>query len=144
LQVQGTITVDFGAYYQHASANIPLGSLEPSVRESECGCSTCQKNDVLRKTLKFDYDKVEATVPLDKWEEEQFLICPPRVMGYSMRHSHWAQLQVEEVKTAVIDRDEDTFDHKLFLNKDTKKIIKDLVVNHEKERNVMGKVLMTW
>jgi hypothetical protein len=133
--------VDFGAYYQHASTMVPLGSLEPSIRESECGCTTCQKNDILRKTLKFDYDKVEGTMPLDKWEEEQLLICPPRVMGYSMRHSHWAQLQVEEVKTAVIDPQADTFDHKLSLNKDTKKIIKDLVVNHEKGKKRDGKGL---
>lgn len=133
--------VDFEAYYQHTSANIPLGPLEPSLRENECGCSTCQKNDILRKTLKFDYDKVQATVPLDKWEESQLLICPPRVMAYSMRNSHWAQLQVEKVSTAVIDPDADTFDHKLSLDKDTKKIIKDLVINHEKGKKRDGKGL---
>ncbi|OBT50804.1 hypothetical protein VE04_08539, partial [Pseudogymnoascus sp. 24MN13] len=140
-QVKGTVMVDFEAYYQHALTNAPLGSLEPSTRESECGCSTCQKNDVLRRTLKFDYDKVEASVPLDKWEEDQLLICPPRVMGYSMRHSHWAQLQVNEVKTAVVDPNADTFDHKLSLNEDTKTIIKNLVVNHEKGKKGDGKGL---
>jgi hypothetical protein len=62
-------------------------------------------------------------------------------MGYSMRHSHWAQLQVEEVKTAVVDPNADTFDHKLSLNKDTKMIIKDLVVNHEKGKKRDGKGL---
>lgn len=133
--------VDFEAYYQHASTNAPLGSLEPSIRESECGCSTCQKNDILRRTLKFDYDNVEASVPLDKWEEDQLLICPPRVMAYSMRHSHWAQLQVDLVKTASVDPNADTFDHKLSLNKDTKMIIKNLVVNHEKGKKRDGKGL---
>jgi len=45
------------------------------------------------------------------------------------------------VKTAVIDPDKDTFDHKLSLNKDTKKIIKDLVVNHKKGKKRDGKGL---
>lgn len=140
-QVKGTVMVDFEAYVQHASINVPLGSLEPSIRESECGCSTCQKNDILRKTLKFDYDKVKASVPLDKWEEDQLLICPPRVMGYAMRPGQWAQLQVEEVKTAVINPEADAFDHKLSLNEKTKKLIKDLVVNHEKGKKRDGKGL---
>lgn len=133
--------VDFEAYVQHASINVPLGPLEPSIRESECGCSTCQKNDILRKTLKFDYDKVKASVPLDKWEEDQLLICPPRVMGYAMRPGQWAQLQVEEVNTAVINPEADAFDHKLSLNEKTKKLIKDLVVNHEKGKKRDGKGL---
>ncbi|KFY28457.1 hypothetical protein V493_02921 [Pseudogymnoascus sp. VKM F-4281 (FW-2241)] len=139
--VKGTIMIDFEAYYQHASTNAPLGALEPSIRETECGCSTCQKNDVLRRTLKFDYDQVEASVPLDSWEEDQLLICPPRVMAYSMRNSHWAQVHVEGVKTAVVDPNADTFDHKLSLNIDTKMLIKDLVVNHEKGKKRDGRGL---
>ena len=131
--------VDFEAYFQQTSLLAPLGGFQPTPREVECGCSTCQKNDVLKDKLKFDYDNVKAEVPPESWQDEQWLICPPRVMGYSMRDGHWLQLQVDLVKTPDKNDDDDTFDHKLTLDPNTKKIIKDLVVNHESGKKRAGK-----
>ncbi len=97
--------------------------------DSECNCSDCQENEGLMKDYRTRFDKPGTR---KTWEDEQYLICPPRVLGYILLEKRWAQLQVsrlgpireEDPKTAWNSR------LKLKNEKDTKDLLFDLVTSH--------------
>lgn len=33
-----------------------------------------------------------------EWEDEQYLLCPPRVLGYVLKSKQWAQLALSSLK----------------------------------------------
>lgn len=91
--------VDYESYFQYGPADGRNGSLEPANAGPGCACSDCQSNEGLMKNYRTRFDKPKS----EDWEEEQYLICPPRVLGYILKDKKWAQLQV----TYLSDIDED-------------------------------------
>ncbi|KAA6410582.1 MAG: hypothetical protein FRX48_06004 [Lasallia pustulata] len=125
----GTVMIDFLSYFQYADKVARLGDLKPtSDDDDECGCPTCRGNKELSDLLKFNFDEQKKE---DDFEDLQYMICPPRVLGYVIERKMWAQLQVDEVKDVKNENASDTFDNKLQLEDDTKDIIKNLVTSHE-------------
>lgn len=86
--------VDYESYFQYGPSDGRNGPLEPSANASPgCGCSDCRANKGLMGRYRTRFDDSEC-VNRKIWEDEQYLICPPRVLGYILQEKQWAQLQV--------------------------------------------------
>lgn len=101
----------------------------------DCACSDCAQNRELKAKFRMDFDKLKIQRRND-WDEEQYLICPPRVLGYILKDKQWAQLQVTNF-TEIRSSDNDNFwNNRLQLADDkkkhesTKNLLFDLVRSH--------------
>ena len=119
--------VDFESYICYGPGDIKLSN--QVLRDSqECTCSTCQKNTTWDFVCGSRFDKLEKQ---DVWEEAQFYLCPPRVLGYILAEKQWAQLQVTLVQDIPEQHLDNSWDRvKLADGEDTKKMILDLVNGH--------------
>lgn len=113
-----------------ANGSLPLGAYvvlaNPSF--SECPCSTCRSSltqDWSRNLHKFETKQMQYDA--FKKSNELLLLCPPKVLGYSLKLNRWAQFGVENVQpigahnTADL---EEAFNKKLRINSTYKKLIK--------------------
>lgn len=119
--------VDFEHYFRHASACV--GSLIPAGVHPECVCIDCRENEALNAIQRTRFD--DESHQKDVWEDEQYMICPPRVLGYVLRDKHWAQLQVTLLETIPAEDPHDSWSKlKLADGEETKKMILQLVKGH--------------
>ena len=81
--------VDYESYFEYGGAAVRNGFLI-GIHSEECLCSDCQQNSGLCARYRTHFDKSTQK----EWEEERYLICPPRVLGYILKDKEWAQLQV--------------------------------------------------
>lgn len=87
--------VDYESYFQYAGAPGRNGVLEPANAGPGCMCSDCHSNQGLEERYRTKFDQnFDKTI----WDDEQYLICPPRVLGYILVDKEWAQLQVTNLK----------------------------------------------
>ncbi|KAF2107678.1 aaa family ATPase [Lophiotrema nucula] len=80
--------------------------------------------------MKFNYDGIK---PNQDFENDQYIICPARLLGYVMSTKAWAQMPVaciHEIKQKI---KVDAFSN-LILDPQAKNLIKSLVGNHEKKK----------
>jgi hypothetical protein len=91
-EVKSRVMVDYESYFEYGGSNARNGSLI-AVDGEECLCSDCQQNAGLCARYRTHFDQARF-VQQKEWEEEQYLICPPRVLGYILKDKQWAQLQV--------------------------------------------------
>jgi SpoVK/Ycf46/Vps4 family AAA+-type ATPase len=121
--------VDFESYLQHApdiKNHGPMGKVEFSQSENECHCGSCLNNQLLIDNQRKSYDECDPTKPLS---DEQYLICPPRVLGYHLESRTWLELDVE--KLSIISQPvSDSAFKKLQLRKELKDLIRKLVQSH--------------
>lgn len=101
-QVQSRVMVDYDSYFQYGQADGRIGALEPGNSGPGCGCSDCQANEGLMRKYRTRFDS-QRSVRATEWEEEQYLICPPRVLGYILQEKQWAQLQVSSLSEILND-----------------------------------------
>lgn len=85
--------VDYDSYFQYGPADARNGALEPSNADPPCDCSDCQTNTGLAKRSRAWLDDPKTSAAKE-WKDEQYLLCPPRVLGYILKEKRWAQLQV--------------------------------------------------
>lgn len=85
--------VDYDSYFKYGPAEGRNGALESPKFDPPCTCSDCTTNAALieRSLAWLDDPKTSKAKP---WREEQYLLCPPRVLGYILDEKRWAQLQV--------------------------------------------------
>lgn len=127
--------VDYLSYFQYGPSTKRLGGLESTSQTwMDCTCSDCAQNLELIKNFRMHFDdtKIQAK---DDWEEEQYLICPPRVLGYILKDKQWAQLQVTNLTEIPRSDDNNSWNKRLQLaddtrNKKTKNLLFDLVRSH--------------
>ncbi|KAI2642294.1 hypothetical protein GGS21DRAFT_501824 [Xylaria nigripes] len=126
--VDGRVMVDYQSFYQYGSHDGRNGSLSQSPSGMECTCSDCQDNEGLAKRYRLHFDMG----PKNKdWEDEQYLLCPPRVLGYILAEKQWAQLRVSNLKLIPSRDDQDAWNSRLKLaDNETKKLLFDLVKCH--------------
>ncbi|KAL4733400.1 P-loop containing nucleoside triphosphate hydrolase protein [Aspergillus similis] len=131
-RIKGPVMVDHKSFIQYAAFNdiAPMGDLEISDDRYECTCSECRANRELKNMMKFNYDDVK---PDAAFEDDQYIICPPRFLGYSMREKKWVQMPVNRVEKIKNKIKMNAFE-KLIMDKDPKELIKNLVANHEKRK----------
>lgn len=97
--------VDYESYFQYGDAISRNGNLEAEKLDPGCACSDCLDNKELRTKYRMHFD---SPSPEKSWEDEQYLICPPRVLGYILREKQWAQLQVSFIHNIANSNDRDT------------------------------------
>ncbi|KAL9635582.1 MAG: hypothetical protein Q9164_003364 [Protoblastenia rupestris] len=129
------VIVDFESYWQHGPvfrSFPPMGDIVYlDDGDGACTCNSCRENEKLRLNQKASYDLARST---HGWEDEQYLICPPRVLGYHLDGKIWVELAVDNVKTIEHLQDSTAFDS-LQLKKEQKTLIKALVKNHTSVTN---------
>ncbi|KAL8714529.1 MAG: hypothetical protein Q9220_001477 [cf. Caloplaca sp. 1 TL-2023] len=124
------VMVDFGSYLQHGpdfTDYPPMGNIEYGEEDNgACKCDQCLQNDDLKTNQKLHYDGVKTA---NDWEETQFMICPPRVLGYHLRSKRWMEFGVDNVKDIEKLKDSTAF-RGLQLAKSQKTLIEQLVKTH--------------
>lgn len=103
-----------------------MGALRETEPYTECTCPSCWETERRRNTFRLRYDRFRNT---KNFADEQYMILPPRVLGYAMRTKIWGQLLVNNVRNVRYDKEENTF-KKLVLAKSQKKLIESLVSKH--------------
>ncbi len=89
--------MDFVSYLQHTSRTAkyaPMGELVYCNRNDDCRCAECSRNSALQNSQKQYYDAVGKHQ--DFLEDTQYLICPPRVLGYWLSGRCWVELDISE------------------------------------------------
>ncbi|KAI1359172.1 P-loop containing nucleoside triphosphate hydrolase protein [Xylaria arbuscula] len=130
--VEGRVMVDFVSFYKYgsnnASSNGRNGPLLRSESRLECGCSDCQANEALANAYRTRFDSAPKN---QVWEEEQYLLCPPRVLGYVLTEKQWAQLQVSCLKEVPRADGQNNWHTRMKLaDEDSKKLLFDLIQCH--------------
>ena len=127
--------VDFLSYFQYGPSTKRLGGLESQTQTwMDCACSDCAKNKELNTKFRMHFDKPRIQRKKE-WEEEQYLICPPRVLGYILKDKQWAQLQVTNLTEIPPSDNDNSWNTRLQLADDkkkngTKNLLFDLVRSH--------------
>jgi hypothetical protein len=103
-----------------------LGELQRYSKGRECSCAQCK----LHRDAIFRYSWDDLSSEQDM-TDEQYLLCPPRVLGYSMKEKKWMQFAVESLKDPN-PANRTTFDKKLQLRPGYKELIWKSVVSHRK------------
>ncbi len=85
--------VDYESYFQYGGTDGRNGDLKPGGMDMGCACSDCLTNKGLADRYRTRFDNAKFA-HAKEWEDEQYLICPPRVLGYILQEKQWAQLQV--------------------------------------------------
>ncbi|KAF2729801.1 P-loop containing nucleoside triphosphate hydrolase protein [Polyplosphaeria fusca] len=133
-QTSGKVMVDFESYIQHApnsGPRPPMGDILYPPYNDECRCSSCTGNVALRISQRRQFDNYTAKIA---FEDEQYLICPPRVLGYHLEARTWLELRVDQIQVISQPVSDAAF-KKLQLNKTFKDLIKDLVESHTSGTN---------
>jgi len=122
--------VDFVSYLQHApntNTYAPMGDIQFSDKDDECNCGSCTSNKPLQQNQRRHFDKCDGKKEFE--HEEQYLLCPPRVLGYHLKSRTWLELNIDEIEVL-----EETTSDKAFqglqLDQDHKDLIKRLVMSH--------------
>lgn len=119
--------VDFASYFQYGPSISRIGEYDVLDDVYECLCIDCKFNTKQRDLFKPDFDGHRG---YEKWEDLQFMLCPPRVLGYILREKQWAQLSVDLLKEPPLDGTEKLKDLYLTNGNATKDLLLGLVRNH--------------
>ena len=126
-QVESRVMVDFESYFRYGPADAKIGPLVLSV-DDQCGCLECQNNAALSSNYRTRFD---GDTGQKEWEEEQYILCPPRILGYVLRDKQWAQLQVICLGDIPHENPDNSWGRiKLADGEETKEMILDLVNGH--------------
>ena len=125
--------MDFEAYLKYGPSpeqgadGAPMGEAD-YVQETDekCLCANCKRNSALIKNQRIHYDDVPNT---ENFEEDQWLICPPRVLGYHLNGKKWVEMGVDHIHPILKKKDNSGFS-KLQLPKVQKDLVNSLVQNH--------------
>ena len=92
----------------------------------ECPCAKCRHlvtQQWVNKLHDSESDELEKFIAVD----DRMLMCPPKILGYSLHLKVWCQFmvdKVEKIERNVMRKQEDFFETKLELNEDNKKLLK--------------------
>lgn len=121
-----------GKHYQRPQ-QMPMGKVRFSSIE-ECRCAICQQNDFLAESQRTTYDMEPEYVEKGFKEEMQYLICPPRVLGFHLSSKRWVELKVDSVQEAERIVDTGAFENLKMESYKSKALLKNLVTSHWKKR----------
>jgi hypothetical protein len=130
--------VDFESYYQYGPQKVLIGDISIGALWDECSCTQCSNNTALAAAYCRKFDEITGSEP-GEWEDLQYMLCPPRVLGYILNDKQWAQLEVDKLERVSADRD--AFKSKLHLKGDasltgeeTKDLLMNLVTTHGQDQ----------
>lgn len=132
--------VDFMSFFEYLSPTTPiLGPLPRYEGQLETLSPERRTNPIFREMYKFDWDKHP---PTKEMTDDQYMLCPPRVLGYALKQKKWAQLLVDRLQQPDA-ADASTFRDKLQLDYELKELVQMSVQAHErgKKTNPRGQQL---
>ncbi|RWA11929.1 hypothetical protein EKO27_g3176 [Xylaria grammica] len=124
--IEGAVIVDFASFLTYQPQAPILGSLsryEGSLVELS---PSRRAQSVFKNMYKFDWDRHPANQAMS---DEQLLCCPPRVLGYALKQTTWAQLLVKHLDPPN-KADDSTFNDQLQLGSEAKDLILKSVQAH--------------
>ncbi|ORY63320.1 AAA family ATPase [Pseudomassariella vexata] len=132
--INSDVMIDFESFYKYGPPFSSIGSLQVDDEKGECDCFDCHKNQALQDNYRTRYDEKTGD-ECEEWEDLQFMLCAPRVLGYVLRDKTWAQLDVNLVNPIATGGADDAFMNKLKLagpenGRNTKELLMGLVKNH--------------
>ncbi|KAI9760633.1 MAG: hypothetical protein M1840_002373 [Geoglossum simile] len=134
-QIEGATMVDFASYIEYQSPQTPLlGSMQRYERGLEAVSPERRAKEVFRDMYKFHWDKHRPDMQMN---DEQYLLCPPRVLGYILKQKRWAQLLVNNF-TSTEEQNLDTLVQSLQLGGDDTELVLSSVTAHEARKEAQG------
>ncbi|KAI1387952.1 P-loop containing nucleoside triphosphate hydrolase protein [Hypoxylon trugodes] len=127
--ISGRVVVDYLSYVQYGPPIIRNGSLNPSLDDLGCMCSDCQQNEGLTAMYRTHFDTAEAQMQ-KTLEDEQYMLCPPRLLGYVLGEKQWAQLQVTLMKDIPVEDPGNPWKNRLQVADETKNMLFNLIQSH--------------
>ncbi len=126
--------VDFDAYSLYGPDQICIGELVVDNTSIYFCCADCQRNSSAGDRARHRFNNATGYED-EAWEDLQYMLCPPRLLGYVLKSKQWAQLDVDRV--IEVTDDADAFRSKLQLRGDgsmdgqeTKDLLMSLVQSH--------------
>lgn len=118
--------VDSDAFLQYGTGKPPLGELyaPDTIYIDERQLNTEEYLEFCDRIDKLDLDKDPDP------EDGNFLVFPPRVLGYATREKVWGQFSIDDLRDRP-ERQPDKFDENLQLDPKYKTLIRALVQSHE-------------
>lgn len=100
VNTKGRVMVDYDAFFQYGYGGTDgqNGALRPNSGGTGCGCNGCQENKGLAARYRTRFDDKKFANSHETWDDEQYLIFLPRVLGYIPQQKQWAQLQVNRLE----------------------------------------------
>lgn len=122
--------VDYDAYFRYGPSSVRVGSIVAYGEREECLCEDCQRHEVLKATYRSKFD--DEQYQKGDWDDEQYILCPPRVLGYILHENQWAQLQVDKLTAIPYIEENNSWSTRLQLadGSKTKNMILGLVNGH--------------
>jgi len=127
--------VDFESYVRHGpNEPVPIGELTLSDKDEddECRCTTCMADGGPKDNQKYEWD-ANSGEGKDSFNNDQYLTCPPRVLGYHLMEKKWVELLINHVHDIEKPLINDAF-QKLQLAERQKVLIQELVRSHTNDR----------
>jgi hypothetical protein len=109
---------------------LPMGGIEFTEDFTDCHCDICSENQALRNNQKYSYDLDVAKRAEEFAELTQYMICPPRVLGFCLSKRLWVELKVSGVKNIEKRIRTEAFSSLIMQNEKYKHLIKNLVTSH--------------
>ncbi|KAI0152842.1 hypothetical protein GGR57DRAFT_492579 [Xylariaceae sp. FL1272] len=129
--VDGAVIVDFASYLTYQSATAPvLGALGTSKGSLVELSPERRARHEFKDMYRLEWDRHSPGTDIS---DEQYLCCPPRVLGYALKQKTWVQLLVKHIKDAD-EANDSTFQNKLQLDEEDKSLIAKSVKAHSELR----------
>jgi hypothetical protein len=126
--------VDFDSFFEYLSPRTPiLGNLRRYEGELESLSPERRANPIFKEIYKFHWDRLPAGHSMTP---DQYLHCPPRVLGYALKQKKWAQLLVDGLRSPDA-ADATVFEEKLQLDEEAKNLVKWSVQAHEEGKKLI-------
>ncbi|KAF1816127.1 P-loop containing nucleoside triphosphate hydrolase protein [Eremomyces bilateralis CBS 781.70] len=136
--VNSDVMVDFESYYQHGPQEGYVGAIPIYELSYECTCTRCNGNRDLARTYHRAFDET-AEEDEKEWVDLQYMLLPPRVLGYILRDKRWAQLEIDNLQP--VSDNGNAFEKRLHLKGDaslngqeTKQLLLNLVTTHGQDQ----------
>jgi hypothetical protein len=128
------VMIDTLSFRQHGPGKhynqMPMGKVRFWNKVNDCRCSICQQNFALNENQKPHYDLEPGNFGEGFEDSTQYLICPPRVLGYHLSRKHWVELNVNDVKKVERKIDTSAFDQLQMESIKSKELLRKLVMSH--------------
>lgn len=128
VSIKGEFISDASEYMQNASSKgYPIGKSDHSIYAHDT-----QAEPEVVADFRDLVDKLNPDDPLDP-DNDDFLVTPPRLLGYATRQRIWGQIGLDDAKPAK-EPDENTFVRDLQLDHRYKTMILSLVKSHMQKK----------
>ncbi|KAF2227368.1 hypothetical protein BDZ85DRAFT_2477 [Elsinoe ampelina] len=132
------VMVDFESYFRYGPEYASIGDTAVFDDVYACPCKECTTNEAQKRLFKPHYDGMSGHES-ETWEDLQYMLCPPRVLGYVLKEKQWAQLAVENLREIPAQNHEEVMRNLYLAGKnsgqDQKRLLFGLVKHHGQHEN---------